>query len=99
MNRNVPAPLTGIATSVLGHIDDGEPYEGVLVQTGAAIVTATASGDRLTVNVAGVYALNAKIEGANASPPPPMGGTGQGIAAYSTDMSQLEVDFGLCYRF
>ena len=53
----------------------------------------------LAVNVAWVYALNAKLEGANAAPPPPMGGTGQGIAAYSTEMSQLGLDIGLCYRF
>lgn len=58
-----------------------------------------AFSDRLAVNVAWVYALNAKVEGANAAPPPPMGGTGQGIAAYSTEMSQLALDMGLCYRF
>jgi long-chain fatty acid transport protein len=58
-----------------------------------------AFSDRLAVNVAWVYALNAKLEGANAAPPPPMGGTGQGIAAYATEMSQLALDMGLCYRF
>lgn len=55
-----------------------------------------AFSDRLSANVAGVYALNAKIEGANAAPPP---SGGQGISSYSTEMSQLAVDFALCYRF
>ncbi len=57
-----------------------------------------AFGQKLNVNVAAVYSLSAKIEGANAAPPPPMG-DGQGLAAYSTEMSQLAVDLGLCYRF
>jgi long-chain fatty acid transport protein len=57
-----------------------------------------ALGQKLNVNVAAVYALNAKIDGANAAPPPPMG-DGQGIASYSTEMSQLVLDMGLCYRF
>jgi long-chain fatty acid transport protein len=52
-----------------------------------------------TVNVAGMYAFNAKLEGANGSPPPPMGGTGQGITSYTTEMSQFEIDLGVAYRF
>jgi len=55
--------------------------------------------DRFTANLAGIYAFNAKLQGSNAGPPPPMGGTGQGIASYSTEMSQLEVGLGLAYRF
>jgi long-chain fatty acid transport protein len=54
---------------------------------------------KVAVNLTGVYALQAKVEGANASPPPPMGGTGQGITAYSTEMSQYEVELGVAYRF
>ncbi|GAO02211.1 OmpP1/FadL family transporter [Anaeromyxobacter sp. PSR-1] len=57
------------------------------------------AGQALTVNVAAVYAPAASISGANASPPPPMGGTGQGIAAYRTEMSQLQIDLGVAYRF
>jgi long-chain fatty acid transport protein len=54
---------------------------------------------KLSVNLAGVYTLNAKLDGANGAPPPPMGGTGQGITAYSTEMSQYQIDLGLAYRF
>jgi hypothetical protein len=44
-----PAPLTGVALDTLKNITSGEQYEGVLVQIGPVEVTATASGDRLTV--------------------------------------------------
>jgi long-chain fatty acid transport protein len=54
---------------------------------------------KLAVNLTGVYAFNAKLEGANGAPPPPMGGTGQGITAYRTEMSQYEVELGVAYRF
>jgi long-chain fatty acid transport protein len=47
--------------------------------------------DRLAFNVAGVYALNAKLSGANTSE--------QGIVAYETDMSQLTFDLCAVYRF
>jgi long-chain fatty acid transport protein len=53
----------------------------------------------LALNVSGMYALSAKISGANAAPPPPLGGTGQGIKAYATQMSQFEIDAGVAYRF
>jgi long-chain fatty acid transport protein len=46
--------------------------------------------ERLSVNVAGQYAFDAKLEGANAA---------QGLSSYSTEMSQLAVDLGLAYRF
>lgn len=53
----------------------------------------------LTLNVAGMYALNAKLSGANAAPPNPDGSGGQGITAYTTQMSQFELDAGVAYRF
>ncbi len=56
-------------------------------------------GGKLAVNLAGIYALNAKLTGANASPPPAMGGTGQGIVSYTTEMSQYEIELGVAYRF
>ena len=56
-----------------------------------------AFSDRLAVNVAWVYALNAKLEGANAAPPPPMGGTGQALRT-DGDVA-ARADMGLCYRF
>ena len=58
-----------------------------------------AVSERFTLNLAAMYAFNATLSGANADPPPPMGGTGQGIATYTTQMSQLEIDLGLGYRF
>ena len=54
--------------------------------------------DRFALNVSALYALNAKLQGANAAPPPPQG-TGQGIQSYTTEMSQFEIDLGLAYRF
>jgi long-chain fatty acid transport protein len=54
--------------------------------------------DRIALNLSGLYALNAKLQGSNAAPPPPQG-TGQGIQSYTTEMSQFEIDLGLAYRF
>jgi len=48
-----------------------------------------------TMNVAGVYALSAKISGANGAAPP----AGQGIPSYTTEMSQYEIELGIAYRF
>ena len=48
-------------------------------------------GDRWAFNLTGIYALNTKLQGANAAE--------QFITAYTTEMSQFEVDFGLSYRF
>ncbi len=45
----VPLPVTGVAANTLRDIVAGEPYEGVLVQLSNMRVTATASGDRLTI--------------------------------------------------
>jgi long-chain fatty acid transport protein len=55
--------------------------------------------ERLALNVAGMYAPETKLSGANSSPPPPLGGTGQAIQAYSTAMSQFQIDVGAAYRF
>jgi long-chain fatty acid transport protein len=53
----------------------------------------------LTVNVAVMYALNSKLSGANAAFPSPDGTGGQGIQAYTSQMSQFELDAGVAYRF
>jgi long-chain fatty acid transport protein len=53
-----------------------------------------AIGDRIAVQVAGMYSPEAKISGANAGPPP-----GQMISAYTAKMSQLQIDVGASYRF
>jgi len=53
-------------------------------------------GRSFTVNLAGMYAPQAKLAGAN--PLPPQAG-GQGIAAYETKMSQWSVDGGIAWRF
>jgi long-chain fatty acid transport protein len=45
---------------------------------------------RWTVNVAGMYSPSAKLEGGNAL---------QGLPEYTTEMSQLQVDLGVAYRF
>jgi len=58
-----------------------------------------AVSDRLALNVTGLYAPTAKLQGSNADVPPALGGTGQGIQSYTTEMSQFEIDFGLAYRF
>jgi long-chain fatty acid transport protein len=55
--------------------------------------------ERLAVNVAGMYAPEATLSGANAPLPPPLGGTGQGIQSYETKMSQFQIDVGASYRF
>jgi long-chain fatty acid transport protein len=56
-----------------------------------------------TINVAGMYAPKTSITGANANPPqgtPGYNGPfGQGIASYTTSMSQYGVDLGISYRF
>ncbi len=55
--------------------------------------------DKLALNLTGMYAFNAKLQGSNPDVPPIMGGSGQGIAAYSTEMSQFEIDLGVAFRF
>jgi long-chain fatty acid transport protein len=47
--------------------------------------------DKVSLNLAAMYALNAKISGANV--------TEQAITSYSTEMSQLQVDVGAVFRF
>jgi long-chain fatty acid transport protein len=53
-----------------------------------------AVADRTTVAVTGMYSPEAKISGANPGPPP-----GQMIDAYTTKMSQFQIDIGASYRF
>jgi long-chain fatty acid transport protein len=56
-----------------------------------------------TINVGGMYAPKTSISGANANPPPGTPGYsgpfGQGIASYTTSMSQYGVDLGIAHRF
>jgi long-chain fatty acid transport protein len=47
--------------------------------------------DKLAVNVAGMYAPESKLAGANMLE--------QGIVGYSTEMSQFQIDVGAAYRF
>jgi long-chain fatty acid transport protein len=51
--------------------------------------------EKLEFNVAGMYAPEAEISGANAAAPP----AGQGIPSYSTRMSQFQIDVAGAYRF
>lgn len=53
-----------------------------------------AVADRITVSVAGMYSPEAKISGANPGPAP-----GQMIDAYTTKMSQFQIDAGASWRF
>lgn len=50
--------------------------------------------EKVTLNVAGMYSPEAKLSGASAGPPP-----GQMIDAYTTRMSQWQVDLGATLRF
>ena len=56
-----------------------------------------------TVNLGGMYAPRTSVSGANANPPqgtPGYNGPfGQGIASYTTSMSQFGIDGGIAYRF
>jgi len=54
---------------------------------------------KFSINVGGMYAPESKLSGANASPPPALGGAGQGIVSYETSMSQWAIDGGIAYRF
>jgi long-chain fatty acid transport protein len=53
-----------------------------------------AVADRVTVAVTGMYSPEAKISGSSSGPPP-----GQMIDAYTTKMSQFQIDLGASYRF
>ena len=55
--------------------------------------------ERLAINVAGMFSPKATIKGSNPSVPPPLGGTGQGIASYETNMSQFSIDVGVAWQF
>lgn len=54
-----------------------------------------AATEKITIQVAGMYSPEAKISGSNAGPPP----AGQMIAAYTSKMSQFQIDLGGSYRF
>lgn len=58
---------------------------------------------KFTINIGGMYAPQVTVTGANANPPlgtPGYTGPyGQGIASYSTSMSQFSLDGGIAYRF
>jgi long-chain fatty acid transport protein len=61
-------------------------------------------GKHVAVNVGGMYAPSASISGSNPLPPPGFDPTypgpyGQGIALYTTSMSQFGLDGGIAYRF
>jgi long-chain fatty acid transport protein len=57
----------------------------------------------LAINLGGMYAPKTSVSGANANPPPGTPGYngpfGQGIASYTTSMSQFGIDAGIAYRF
>jgi len=53
-----------------------------------------AVGSRVTVHLTGMYSPEAEISGSNGGPPP-----GQMIAAYTTTMSQYQIDVGGSFRF
>ena len=53
----VPTPLTGVGVGTLASLDEGEPYEGVLVRTGFLQVTATTTGDRLTLTSESMFTI------------------------------------------
>jgi long-chain fatty acid transport protein len=60
-------------------------------------------GKHVAINLGGMYAPSVSLSGSN--PLPPMGTPGypgpygQGIASYTTTMSQLGIDAGVAYRF
>jgi long-chain fatty acid transport protein len=60
-------------------------------------------GKHVAINIGGMYAPSVSLSGSN--PLPPMGTPGypgpygQGIASYTTSMSQLGIDAGIAYRF
>jgi len=61
-------------------------------------------GKHVVVNVGGMIAPSVSISGSNANPPPGMipgytGPFGQGIASYTTSMSQFSLDGGIAYKF
>lgn len=78
-------------------LDPGRAFENIAFPAVAehhiTLGAGYAVADRLTVQVAGMYAPEAKISGSNGGPPP-----GQMIASYSSKMSQYEIEAGIAYR-
>jgi long-chain fatty acid transport protein len=60
-------------------------------------------GKHVAINVGGMYAPEVSITGSNPLPPPGTPGYpgpfGQGIASYTTSMSQFSLDAGIAYKF
>ncbi len=60
-------------------------------------------GKHVVINVGGMYAPSSSITGSNANPPygtPDYPGPyGQGIASYTTTMTQVGLDAGIAYKF
>jgi long-chain fatty acid transport protein len=62
-------------------------------------------GKHVAINVGGMWAPSTSISGSNAAPPqglaPPgyTGPFGQGIASYTTSMTQVGLDAGIAYKF
>ena len=54
---------------------------------------------KLGVNLGFMFAPTATLTGANGAPPPALGGDGQGIVSYETQMSQWAIDGGIAYRY
>ena len=52
-----PIPLTGVGVAILASLEEGEPYEGVLVRTGLLEVTSTSTGDRLTLTSESMFTI------------------------------------------
>ena len=61
-------------------------------------------GKHVAINVGGMWAPSTSISGSNPLPPPGMDPTypgpfGQGIASYTTSMTQIGLDGGIAYKF
>jgi long-chain fatty acid transport protein len=60
-------------------------------------------GSNFTINIGGMYAPKTSISGSNPNPPQGTPGYpgpyGQGIASYTTSMSQWGLDIGIAHRF
>jgi long-chain fatty acid transport protein len=88
-------------------LDAGRAFENIafpaLAESHITLGAGFDLGKHVAINVGGMYAPSVSITGSN--PLPPMGTPGypgpygQGIASYTTSMSQLGIDAGIAYRF